>query len=141
MRSINKVIKAQHTLVSLNRQLAKQQVLTDQVRTLLPTPLNQQLVSAILNERTLSLLVHSPVWASRLRYLAPQLQRQLRQQGVVIERIRPRVVPEQGKEKRVSVRRPKALSPENAELLRQTADALGDGPLQEALRRLSKHQE
>jgi hypothetical protein len=141
MRSINKLIKSQHSLAQLNRQLAQQESLTHQVKALLPAPLDEQLLRAVINGRTLSLLVHSPVWASRLRYLAPQLLRQLRQQGLTLEQLRPRIVQEQGMERRNRRHRPKNLSAENAKLLRQTADALDKGPLREALRRLSRHQE
>jgi len=140
MQRIQKLLNTQGLLAQLKKQLAQQQTLLEQVRASLPSPLNEQLLSAVLNSRTLTLLVHSPVWASRLRYLAPQLLRQLRQQGLVIEQIRPRIVPAQGAKRQTQARQPVVLSPHSAESLRQAADALKHGPLQEALRRLSRHQ-
>ncbi len=139
MYTIQKFLSAQGTLDQLNKQLVQQQKLAQQVRDLLPSPLNEQLLTAVLNGRVLSLLVSSPVWASRLRYLAPQLLRQLRQQGLPVEQLRPRIVPARSDAKRPSKRRLSGLSPESANLLRQAADALEAGPLQEALRRLSRH--
>jgi hypothetical protein len=139
MQRIQKLLKAQGPLAQLKKQLAQQQTLLEQVRANLPSPLNEQLFSAVLNSRTLTLLVHSPVWASRLRYLAPQLLRQLRQQGLMVEQIRPRIVPAQGSRQPIQARKPAALSPNSAETLRQAADALDPGPLREALQRLSRH--
>jgi hypothetical protein len=140
MISITKLLKAQSNLTQLNRQLAQHQKLAEQVRDLLPPPLDEQLLAAVLNGRRLTLLVRSPVWASRLRYLAPQLLRQLRQQGLLVEQLHPRIVPEQGKPRKSAPRNVPVLSPQSAKLLRQTAEALEAGPLREALVRLSRHQ-
>jgi hypothetical protein len=140
MISITKLLHAQGSLTQLNRQLVQQQRLAEQVRELLPPPLNEQLLGAVLNGRRLTLLVQSPVWASRLRYLAPQLLRQLRQQGLLVEQVQPRIVPEQGKTRKRAPRKSPVLSPQNVKLLRQTAEAMEAGPLREALLRLSRHQ-
>ncbi|MEJ2452557.1 MAG: DciA family protein [Candidatus Thiodiazotropha sp.] len=139
MRSIQKLLNAQGTLTQLHKQLAQQERLAQQVRALLPSPLDEQLLAAVLNGRVLSLLVSSPVWASRLRYLAPQLLRQLRQQGLPVEQLRPRILPARSDAKRPARHHRPGLSPESANVLRQAADALEAGPLQEALRRLSRH--
>lgn len=140
MQRIQKLLNTQGLLAQLKRELAQQQSLLEQVRASVPSPLSEQLLSAVLSGRTLTLLVHSPVWASRLRYLAPQLLRQLRQQGLAVEQIRPRIVPAQDAKRQTQGRQPVALSPHSAESLRQAADALKPGPLREALRRLSRHQ-
>ncbi|MGD8910295.1 MAG: DciA family protein [Chromatiales bacterium] len=140
MNSITKILHTQGSLTQLNRQLAQQQRLAERVRDLLPPPLNEQLLAAVLNDRRLTLLVQSPVWASRLRYLAPQLLRQLRQQGLLVEQLHPRIVPAEGKTRKSTPRKASVLSPQNAKLLRQTAEALEAGPLREALLKLSRHQ-
>jgi hypothetical protein len=139
MQSLQKLLSSQGTLTQLGRQLKEQQSLTEQVRKLLPSPLNEQLQGVVLSGRRLALLVNSPVWASRLRYLAPQLSRQLRQAGLVVEQIVPRILPERGKGQTGRQARTPSLSRDNAEILRQTAEALEPGPLQEAMRRLSRH--
>ena len=140
MQSVQKLLGRQGTLAQLRQQLKAQQNLTEEVRKLLPAPLNQQLQGAVLNARRLTLLVNSPVWASRLRYLAPQLQRQLRQSGLAVDQIVPRIVPERSKSPSGRYARARPLSTQNAELLRQTAESLEPGPLQEAMLRLSRRQ-
>ena len=138
MQSVQKLLSKQGTLTQLKRQLKAQQSLTEQIRKCLPAPLDEQLQGAVLSGRRLALLVNSPVWASRIRYLAPQLLRQLRQQGLVVDQIVPRILLEQGKPRTKRHARARPLSAENAEILRQTADSLEPGPLQEAMRRLSR---
>lgn len=141
MRTVQQFISSHTSLADLGRRLARQRELTDQVRALLPAPLNEQLLAAVLQNRGLSLFVNSPVWGSRLRYLAPELQRKLRQAGITVDLVRTRIVP---------VRRPKSegrrrhrlvLSERNAALLRQTAAALADDSLRDSLLRLSRHVE
>jgi hypothetical protein len=139
MRQMRKLLNAQGTLSQLKQALAEQEKLTRLVRESLPSPLKDQLQSAVLSNRTLSLMVTSPVWASRLRYQAPQLLRQLRQQGLKIEQIRPRIVPAAMATRKTQRRQADAMSPDSAKALCQVADALEAGPLQEALRRLSRH--
>lgn len=126
-------------MAQLNKELALQQQLMEQVRACLPPPLDQQLLAAVLNGRALTLWVNSPAWASRLRYLAPQLMRQLGRLGLMVEHLHPRIIPAQVIGKRGGRRQPTKLSENSAKLLRQTAEALEDGPLQEALKRLSRH--
>ncbi len=139
MQRVQKLLNSQGALNQLKRQLEAQQSLTEEVRKLLPPPLNEQLKGAVLSGRRLTLLVNSPVWASRLRYLAPQLSRQLRHNGLPVEQVLPRIVPEQTKAHSRRKARALHLSEKNAEMLRQAADALEPGPLQEAMRRLSRH--
>jgi hypothetical protein len=140
MHQIRKLLNTQGTLTQLRQALAQQQKLLQTVRDCLPSPLNDQLQAAVLNGRTLSLMVHSPVWASRLRYQAPQLLRQLRQQGLTIEQIRPRITPAVGITRKTKHRQVEAMSPGSAKALSQVAETLEAGPLQDALRRLSRHQ-
>lgn len=140
MKSVQKLLSRQGTLAQLKEQLKAQQTLTEEVRKQLPEPLNRQLQGAVLKARRLTLLVNSPVWASRLRYQAPQLQRQLRQNGLAVDQVVPRIVPERGKPPSRRRARARPLSAQNAELLRQTAEALEPGPLQEAMLRLSRRQ-
>jgi hypothetical protein len=140
MKPIRKVLNAPGLLSQLKKELTRQQTLTEQVRASLPPPLNEQLLGASLSGRRLSLWVNSPAWASRLRYMAPQLLRQLRKQGLAIEHLRPHIVPEKGVAKRSGSHRAAALSPNSARQLLRAAEALEPGPLQDALRRLSRHQ-
>ena len=139
MDSIQNLLSASGTLAQLQKALVQQQQLLREIRSLLPAPLDLQLKAAVLNGRVLTLLVSSPVWASRLRYLAPQLLRQLGQQGLLVEQVRPRIAPLQGISRQPGGRRLASLSPASADSLMQTADAIEAGPLRDALIRLSRH--
>jgi len=139
MRTIKQVITSHTALTTLGRQLSGQRALADQVRALLPSPLKEQIRAAVLETRTLSLFVDSPVWASRLRYLAPELIRQLKRQGLIINQVRTRIVPESRRKGGSHERRHLLLSEQSAELLRKTAATLTDDSLREAMLRLSSH--
>lgn len=123
----------------LGEQLERQNALKLQVRGCLTGPLEAQIQAAVMQESVLTLFVGSPVWASRLRYMAPDLQRQLRQRGVKVDQIRIRIIPETRPDSRPGYPRPRRLSEENSEILRQTARGIEDTPLKEALLRLSRH--
>jgi hypothetical protein len=140
MKRVKQYFASDSALNSLKARLAAQNTLKERVQKLLPTPIDEQIESAVMHARTLTLWVNSPVWASRLRYLAPQLLRQLKQEGFILDRIQPRVqVQESHKPLRRRIGRMVQLSPESAEALRHTADSLQDRPLREALMRLSRH--
>lgn len=140
MKRLKQYFASDSVLTSLRARLEAQNALKEQVRKCLPTPIDEQIESAVLHSRTLTLWVNSPVWASRLRYLAPQLLRQLKQEGLLLERIQPRIQVERAKKtvKRRSGRKIQ-LSDGSAEALRHTADSIQDRSLREALIRLSRH--
>lgn len=139
MRTIQQVISSHSALADLGKRLSSQRALTGQVRSLLPSPLDEQLQAVVVQNRILSLFVSSPVWASRLRYLAPDLLRQLKQQGLIIDQLRTRIVPERGRKRAPQYRDRLQLSAECAEALCQTAAQISDKPLREAMLRLSRH--
>ncbi len=140
MKRVKQYLASDTTLTSLKARLAAQKTLKEQVKKLLQPPIDEQIENAVMHSRTLTLWVNSPVWASRLRYLAPQLLRQLKQEGLILDRIQPRVqVRESHKPSKRQMTRKAQLSPGSAEALRHTADSLQDRPLREALIRLSRH--
>jgi hypothetical protein len=142
MKSIQKFFTSKSTLASLGDQLTHQAGLMQQVKDCLTAPLDEQIQAAVLRDQVLSLFVKSPAWASRLRYLAPQLLRQLKQSGLEIHEIRARIIPEEAS---IGIKdrhwhRP-LLSEPSAESLRSTAEGLEAGALREAILRLSRHSE
>jgi hypothetical protein len=139
MKQIHKLMATPGSMARLKQELTRQKQLLEQVRACLPATLKPQLLAAVLTDKALTLWVNSPAWASRLRYLAPQLMRQLRQQGLAIEHLHPRIIPPRAAMQPSRRRRVAGLSEKSAEILRQTAESLEAGPLREALRRLSRH--
>ena len=139
MKSVRNIVGSNSTPAKLGKRLADYEALCTMVRSNLPAPLDQQLKATVLQAGVLSLFVSSPVWASRLRYAVPQLLEQLRQHGLGVERIRTRILLEAGKKPSSLKHKTPSLSKHNGEILRQTAAAIRDPDLSEALLRLSRH--
>jgi len=72
-RSVRHLLQDKPGLQRLEREIRVQQRLLADVRQCLPADLSQHCLSARLREDTLVLHTDSPAWATRLRYLAPQL--------------------------------------------------------------------
>lgn len=85
----------------------------------------------------LRLFASAPAWASRLRFEAPRLQQRLVRQGVTsIRSIQVRIAP--AAEARALPERRISMSRNNARLLEQTARAIQDPGLAQALARLAR---
>ncbi|WJW74945.1 DUF721 domain-containing protein [Thiohalobacter sp. IOR34] len=109
------------------------------LRERLPPDLARHCRVGNLRDNVLILYVDSSAWAARLRFHSPQLLRQLRQEGPVKPRdIQVRVMPPAAPRPRTKAAGPR-LSSDSARLLEQTAHALGDEKLAQALRRLARH--
>ena len=126
----------------LQREAEAQQSLLKQVRALLTAPLEPHCTAARLSEGQLVLFADSSAWASRLRYLVPDILEGLRRAGVEASAIRIRVALESPSATQPPAR-PKQparrLSAANAELLLQVAASMTDPALGAALRRLGRH--
>jgi len=125
---------------------------------LLPTQAHAHFHVVNINRDTLFVVATSPVWATKIRQLAPQLlkiihnQRQANTQNANIRQLVPdtlrhiRVLTRPGQIQATLSAKPAAahkihrrLSPEAAALLAQTADYVCDDKLSQSLKRLSKH--
>ena len=139
MKPLHTLLRSRRVLAQLGSKLAQQDSFLRRVRDLLEPPLAHHCTGAILHGAVLTLLVESPVWASRLRYLAPQLHKQLSRQGIALQRINIKIAlqghtPAQRKHPRA-----RPLSLQNAQLLQSTAEGMSDDKLKAALLRLSRH--
>ncbi len=94
---------------------------------------------AVLDCHTLVVLVDSPAWAARLRYLATDLLRRLHDlpDAAVVTAVRVQVAVSAGNPSAPPPRRP-ALSPGAADYLRHVADSTGDPELRSTFARLSQ---
>jgi hypothetical protein len=138
LRSINSLLQTETTLTTLQARSREQSVLLQQVRRLLPSPLDRHCLAAVLQGDRLVLFTDSSAWASRLRYFSRDLVFGLQQQQLTVTKtaIRILVANRQKKRKQRHILR---ISQENARLLSQTADDISDPTLGAALRRLSRH--
>ncbi|HHO69231.1 MAG TPA: DUF721 domain-containing protein [Gammaproteobacteria bacterium] len=121
-------------LLARARSLAS---LQDRVRQLLPEPLGAHCTVLNLRRGTLSLSADSPAWAARLRFLAPQLLRQLGTDR--IRELRVRVHPQVESGARRPPARRARLSAGAGELVARTAEGIDHPALRTALRRLAAH--
>jgi len=114
------------------------QLLLTRVRKHLPPPLESHCRAALVKNRQLILFMDSPTWASRLRYYSRDLKSLLLRDGMRVERVSVRVMISNAplRHKKPAVKR---LSSDNASLIRQTAEGIGDEDLSAALRRLGRH--
>jgi hypothetical protein len=140
MDSLSEIVASGKTLNQLITQLSTQKVLLNQLRQLLPSPLDAQLKAAILQQGSLTLFVSSPVWASRLRYLLPQLQKQLNERDIHLKKVRTSILPnESTKPVKTKKPDPPTLSQSAAQHIRETAKTISDPSLKAALVRLGRH--
>ena len=136
--SLTGVLKSSGMARDLLSQAQDMQRLLTRVRKHLPSPLESHCRAALIKKRQLILFVDSPAWASRLRYYSRNLKSLLLREGMRVERVAVRVMisdaPHQHKAKAA-----KKLSTENASLICQTAEGIGDEDLSAALKRLGSH--
>jgi hypothetical protein len=112
--------------------------LSRQIRKHLPPELASRCEVIEYNANYLILLTDSPVWAARLRYASAELQQRLvAAEALQVRRIKVRVSPTGRSEPPLKHQAAPRLSAENARLLRQTAQAVGDRKLAAALCRLA----
>lgn len=135
MEPVSTIVGSGTILSELGKQLSAQRTLHQQLKQLLPAPLDSQLKAAVLQHGNLNLFVASPVWASRFRYLLPQL----RANGIDVKQVRTRILPNDSVKPRQKKRDRIVLSQEAGEQLRQSAEAIEDPSLREALLRISRH--
>jgi hypothetical protein len=135
-QSVRQLLDSKPLLQQIERHVAQQQRLLDDVRRVLPAEVSPHCVAAQRDGDILTLHADSPVWAMRLRYLAPGLSSLLQSGSGVPPRIRVRIhVPNARRPTRPhQVRRSDAA----AATIRDGAMDIDSPALRAALLRLSK---
>lgn len=122
-------------LTALAAEARKHESATAKVAALLPSDLAPHCRAVVDRGRQLVIYVDSPAWATRYRFLAPELGRRLatpeRAPQIIIRILPERAVPEVPLQPAVRSRR-------GASDVRATAASLGDTPLARALARLAE---
>jgi hypothetical protein len=126
---------------TLMQERLHQQQLLREVERLLPKPLDEHCLAAVREQGRLVLFVDGPVWASRMRFLAPDIARRLRgKPPAPLLEVKIRVVPA----RRAAPRRDKPtrarLSASTRTLLLESAQSIADPSLRSALKRLARVQ-
>jgi len=127
-------------LQRLQNEIAEQQRLLRRVRSLLPGNVREHCVAAVGSAEGITLYSDSPVWASRLRFLAKGILDALQRQDHPARQLRTKVLiaSDRGSGARKR-RRMEPLSPETSRMLADVAATLDDPGLRSALGRLARH--
>ncbi len=134
-RTVSNVVNNSEQLGHLARMLRQQQSLLEQIRQLLPAPLQQHCIHARISGARLVLHTDSPVWGTRLRFHAPQIIQAARQQAPNLNKLDIRIYLSDSIR---PGRRPLGSLPEHtAALVSQLADSIDDQAIRAALKRLS----
>lgn len=125
--------------VSLRQALSAHAALEQRLLARLPAPLRGHCRLGRIRNNTLILIVDSAAWATRLRFLTPQLVKQFAaDDSVTVDRLEVRIRPQnQPAASPPATRSPARLSPENAALITSLARSIGDEKLSQALQRLA----
>lgn len=141
-KNLNQLLEdyGDHSLRTIVRQSHRLQALDQLIQSCLPDNLGEHCQAAHITATTLTLIIDSAAWLTRLRYLKPQLLEQLRQhpQCVYLREINFKIhptkileQPENPEPKRIE------LSLGAKELLRSTADGLNHPLLKKSLLKLA----
>ena len=135
-KSVRRLLQDKPTLKSLDREIAAQRALLTLVRQCLPADLATHCLNAQIHEDRLTLHTDSPVWATRLRYLATQLISVLKHEYPQLREIKIRLlVTRQPPSGRTG---PAAKSDAAAAIIHESALDTQPSPLRDALLRLSR---
>jgi len=134
-RPLSNVVNNGDQLGHLARMLRKQQALLDQIRQSLPLPLRPHCIHARIDGNRLVLHTDSPVWATRLRFYAPQIFAVVKHQAPKLGKLEVRIFMPQNIR---PGRRPLGSLPDKtAALVSQLAESIDDQAIRAALKRLS----
>jgi hypothetical protein len=134
-KSVRHLLKDKPTLKILELEISAQKALLAELRRLLPGELADHCVAAQQRGPQLVLHVDSPVWATRLRFLAPGLLELLRPENPGLHDIRFKLLVPRAE--RRAQPRPARRSDAGAAIIHQSAADTKHPALREALERLS----
>ena len=115
--------------------MERHRLLLQEIRRALPVPLNEHCLHASVDAGVLTLTTDSPVWSSRLRFFAPELERRIDHRYGPISSCRIRVQPLAVSD---APRPKRKLSPQVIGHLLEAAQGAEDAQIAAALRRLAK---
>ena len=134
LKSVRHLLQDKPTLKRLERELKAQQALLHDVRQCLPADVATHCLAAQKRDEVLVLHTDSPAWATRLRYVAPQLISVLRPEYPALRDVAVRL---QVEPRRTTRTQSKAHHSNRAAIIiPDSARHAKPGPLQDALRRL-----
>ena len=136
LKSVRHLLQDKPTLNHLEHEINAQRALLAEIRRLLPGELAAHCVSARLHGQRLVLHTDSPVWASRLRFMASELLSLLENRDRSLREIKIKLLPARspGTKRRAPARR----SHTAGDIVADSAEHVESAALREALQRLSR---
>lgn len=135
LKSVRHLLKDKPTLKHLESEISTQRALLGEIRGLLPGELAPHCIAARVNGHQLVLHSDTPVWASRLRYMAAELLSLLQNAHPALREIKIKLLP--ANQPRPRRYRPARRSPAGAIVVGDTAVHTEEPELRAALERLS----
>lgn len=131
--------KSTGPLTELMHRISEHQTLLNLVCSLLPEEYRAHCLHVDLRQNEVLVLVDSPVWANRTRYVSPAILEKLNGlHSSTLKRVRIQIAPQQNSEPNPPKNRRATLSLSGAETLLDAADSVSDPALATALRRLAQ---
>lgn len=135
-KSVRHLLKDKPTLRFLEREIGAQKTLLAEVRQCLPVDLANHCLAAQFHEQRLVLHTDSPVWATRLRYLATEITSLLRPRYPTLQTVSIKMlVPQQRRSKKTRSAKKSDIA---AAIIHETAVETKHPQLRDALQRLSE---
>jgi hypothetical protein len=136
-RHVRRYLRGTDAVAALLNELQRRDELLQRIRGAVPEALRSHCKQVSLRDGVLKVLVDSPVWVSRLRFLSPQLVDDLRKLDLVVDDCRVRALPEEALVPAESREAATFSPPAAANHLTQAADVIADPELASSLRRLA----
>jgi hypothetical protein len=135
-KSVRHLLKDKPTLKRLELEISAQKALLGEIRALLPGDLAPHCVAARARASQLLIYADSPAWATRLRFLAPQLTSLLQSRYPTLHQARVKLLISRGA--RAPRPRKARHSDAGARIIQESALNTNESGLREALLRLSR---
>ena len=136
LKSVRHLLQDKPTLNRLDHEINAQRALLAEIRRLLPGELAAHCVSARLDGQRLVLHTDSPVWASRLRFMAAELHSLLENRDRSLREIKVKLLPARNPRTKRPV--PARRSQTAGEIVAESAEHVEPAALRQALQRLSR---
>jgi hypothetical protein len=125
-------------VAALLEEIRRRNDLLARIRRRLPPVIEGHCRQATLQAERLTLFVDSPLWVDRLRFVSPQLVKDLGDDGIQVAECRVRVAPEGMPRIQPASSVPAGASPGAVMQLERAADCIANPALAESLRRLAR---
>lgn len=142
-KKINKLLQSKNSgIATLLTEARKLEFLNNILLDLLPAPLPLHCHLAKIHNNTLVIVVDSPGWSTRLRYCIPDLLAKLKHHShffIPVKRIEIKVHPKWQTKTHSAGLKPRRISAQTSQCLKETANSIGNEAIKQALLKLASY--